>query len=311
MSYITMILNKFPELYEEGIIRFDESMILHTSFEIGGPADIFFTPPSIYVMAELLHFATVSNIPVLIIGKGSNLLIGDKGFRGMVVSTARLNKIVQYGNSVYAECGASLKDLCELAQVKGLSGLEFASGIPGSVGGAVFMNAGAYNGEIKDVLSKSMCLSLNSSNSAFPLQFVPLTNSDHSFAYRSSILSRDRLIHLYSTFELIQASPESIKAKMEELNAMRSSKQPLELPSAGSIFKRPPGHYTGQLIDECNLRGYRIGGAAISDKHCGFIVNVGNATAQDVLNLISYVSTTVKDRFGVELEPEIRLIGEK
>ncbi|PKN79846.1 MAG: UDP-N-acetylenolpyruvoylglucosamine reductase [Candidatus Cloacimonetes bacterium HGW-Cloacimonetes-1] len=306
-----MILNRFPELYETGIIRFDESMRLHTSFRIGGPADIFCTPHSVYVMAELLKFAVSSQIPYLVIGKGSNLLIGDKGFRGMVISTLMLNKIVRFGTSIYAECGATLKDLCDLAQVSGLSGLEFASGIPGSVGGAVFMNAGAYNGEIKDALSKSMCLTRENSASAFPLQFVPLSNLDHLFAYRSSILSRDHLIHLYSVFELKPVPPEDIKAKMDELDAMRSSKQPLDLPSAGSIFKRPPGHFTGQLIDECNLRGHRIGGAAISDKHCGFIVNVGGATAQDVLDLIAFVSASVRDRFGVELEPEIRLIGEK
>ncbi len=286
-------------------------MILHTSFEIGGPADVFCLPPSVYIMAELLNFAVHSQIPFLIIGKGSNLLIGDKGFRGMVISTLLLNKTMQYGNSIYAECGATLKDLCNLAQAKGLSGLEFASGIPGSVGGAVYMNAGAYNGEMKDVLTSSMCLSPESNDSAFPLQFVPLSNSDHCFGYRSSILSRDHLIHLYSIFELVPAVPATIRAKMDELDAMRSSKQPLDLPSAGSIFKRPPGHFTGQLIDECNLRGYRIGGAAISDKHCGFIVNVGNATAQDVLDLIAYVSANVKERFGVDLEPEIRLIGEK
>jgi len=193
---------------------------------------------------------------------------------------------------------------------QGLSGLEFASGIPGSVGGAVYMNAGAYGGEIKDVLycSKYLIPTLDSLGSSASIKH--LKAEEHEFAYRRSVFQSQKLIHLSSVFRLKPDSPDLIKARMDDLNRQRWDKQPMELPSAGSVFKRPEGHYTGKLISDCGLRGFRIGDAAVSEKHCGFIVNLGEATAKQVLELISHIQTTVFNRFGVRLETEIRILGE-
>lgn len=311
MSYQVQALNRFPELFDAGIMVFDEPMKLHTSFKIGGNADVFCYPESFYQVAILIEYALLNEIPYLIIGKGSNLLVSDHGYRGMVISTERLTKIKRYGTFIYAEAGVNLKELCDFALSSGLSGLEFACGIPGSLGGAVFMNAGAYEGEISQILKFSLCLKPIPTREAFPLPSLTLSKAEHDFSYRNSVLQRARLIHLSSVFELKPDVPSVISSRMENFNQMRLAKQPLDLPSAGSVFKRPLGHFTGKLIDECGLRGMQMGGAMISDKHCGFIVNNGNATAAEVLSLIDFVQKTVRDKFGVELETEIRLIGER
>lgn len=252
-----------------------------------------------------------NRINYFVLGKGSNILIGDKGMEGLVIHTARLNRIGHDEHCVSAQCGASLKDLCDYAQKLGLAGLEFASGIPGSVGGAVYMNAGAYGGEIKDVLRYSKYLEPSAQGLRSFASVKHLKAAAHLFGYRSSVFQTSGWIHLSSLFSLTPGDPEAIAERMRELEKQRWSKQPMDLPSGGSVFKRPQGHFTGRLVDDCGLRGFQIGGAAISNKHCGFIVNLGGATAADVLALIEHVQKTVLERFGVLLEPELRLIGRK
>ena len=294
---------------ESSAIRFGEPLSQHTSFRIGGPADVFCEPDTITQLIELLHYAVTNRINYFILGKGSNLLISDKGMEGMVLHTARLDRIGHDEHCVSAQCGASLKDLCAYAQKLGLSGLEFASGIPGSVGGAVFMNAGAYGGEIKDVLHFSKYLRPEPEHLRSHASVRHLKAADHAFGYRQSVFQTSGWIHLSSLFRLTPDAPGAIAERMAELEKQRWDKQPMDLPSGGSVFKRPPGHFTGKLVDYCGLRGFQIGGAAVSNKHCGFIVNLGGATAADVLALIKHVQQTVFERFGVMLEPELRLTG--
>jgi len=314
-SFVTRLISQYPELYEIGIIRLDEPMSEHTSFQIGGAADAFCLPESREQLYVLLAFAQRESVPCLVIGNGTNLLVSDKGIRGMVIATTVLNELRIEEHTLISDCGVEIKTLCEQALTAGLSGLEFACGIPGTVGGAVFMNAGAYGGEIADILHESLCFDplLISSDpyQSFDQCLISLDNPAHQFAYRHSSLQDRGLIHLSSAFRLHPATQSEIKARMDDFSDQRSSKQPLDMPSAGSVFKRPPGHFTGKLIDDCGLRGYRIGGAMISDKHCGFIVNTGTATAADVLALIDHIRRSVLERFGVHLETEIRLIGEQ
>jgi len=293
ITFQALAKEHLADLVETGELRFDEMMNLHTSFKIGGPADLFCLPTSQAQIMQILRFALSHSIPWMILGKGSNLLVSDKGIRGMVICTDNYRKLSIDENYVSAFCGVSLRDLCEFCRDRGLAGLEFASGIPGSVGGAVFMNAGAYGGEIKDVLYCSKCLSptLESIDSSNPV--LHLKAEDHSFSYRHSALQDRGLIQLSSVFRLKPDSPELIKQRMDDLEKQRNDKQPMDLPSAGSVFKRPEGHFTGKLVDDCGLRGCRIGDAAVSDKHCGFIVNLGNATANDVLQVIRHVQSTV------------------
>jgi UDP-N-acetylmuramate dehydrogenase len=306
----SLIIARFPDLVEAGIIRFDEPLSQHCSFRIGGPAEFFCEPQNIGQLIALLDFTLTNRINYFILGKGSNLLISDKGLDGLVVSTSNLNKLSHDDTCLSAWCGASLKDLCGLALELGLTGLEFASGIPGSVGGAVFMNAGAYGGEIKDALycSKYLIPDLDNLRSVDPVKH--LKAEQHRFSYRRSIFQSGDFIHLSSVFRLRRDDPLVIAQRMQELEQQRWARQPMDLPSAGSVFKRPEGFFTGKLVDDCGLRGFQIGGAAVSDKHCGFIVNLGGATAADVLAVIRHVQKEVFDRFGVRLETELRLIGE-
>lgn len=300
----------FPDLIEMRLIRFDEPMSLHTSFEIGGPADVWFTPNTQAQLIKILVFALEFDVPYAVIGKGSNLLVSDCGIRGIAISTSLLNKITRDEIFVSAFCGTELKALCDFTAEEGLAGLEFASGIPGSVGGAVFMNAGAYNGEIKDLLYCSKCLSPTLASLTSANAVIHLKAEKHDFSYRYSALQRHGYIHLSSVFRLMDDDPASIKARMQDLHDQRWDKQPMDLPSGGSVFKRPDGFYTGKLVDDCGLRGFQIGAAAVSNKHCGFIVNLGGASAADVLALIRHVQNTVFNRFGVRLETEIRMLGE-
>jgi UDP-N-acetylmuramate dehydrogenase len=229
----------------------------------------------------------------------------------VVVSTAGFTKITRDEDYISAFCGVLLKDLCDFVMDLGLSGLEFAGGIPGSVGGAVFMNAGAYGGEIKDVLYCSKCLipDIQSLSSTSPV--LHLKAEEHKFTYRHSALQELSLIHLSSVFHLKPEAPCAIKLQMDKLETQRWEKQPMDLPSAGSVFKRPEGYFTGKLVDDCGLRGFRIGDAAVSDKHCGFIVNLGSAKAKEVMQVIHHVQKTVFEHFGVCLETEIRILGEQ
>ena len=306
-----LIKEQLPTLIEKGNIRFDVPLAPYTSFKIGGPAEVFCQPQNIEELIDILKFAISFNIPYFILGNGSNLLISDKGVDGIVIQTTALNQLKHKGNFITAYCGTTLKDLCYFAKEEGLSGLEFASGIPGTVGGAVFMNAGAYGSEIKDVLLCSDYLepNLDSLNSLNPIKH--LSANEHNFSYRKSIFQEKKLIHINSVFQLQPEDTSVIAERMCSFEVKRKDKQPLELPSAGSVFKRPEGFYTGKLIEECGLRGYQIGKAAISEKHCGFIVNLGGATAADVLALIKYVQETVYNRFGVKLETEIRFLGKE
>lgn len=302
--------SRFADDVATGKVLFDELMSKHTTFQIGGPADVFCMPESQMELVMLLRYALETGTPYMILGKGSNLLVSDKGVRGMVISTDRFVKISRDENFVSAFCGATLKDVSEFAAEIGLSGLEFAHGIPGSVGGAVFMNAGAYGGEIKDVLYCSKCLEPRIDKLDGIRSIMHIKAEDHDFVYRGSSLQSRGLIHLSSVFKLTPDDPDAIKARIADLEKQRWDKQPMEMPSAGSIFKRPEGHFTGKLVDDCGLRGYRIGDAAVSDKHCGFIVNLGQATAADVQALIAHVQTTVYNKFGVLLETEVRIVGE-
>ena len=306
-----LIKEQLPALIEKGNIRFDVPLAPYTSFKIGGPAEVFCQPQNIEELIDILKFALSFNIPYFILGNGSNSLISDKGVDGIVIQTSALNQLKHEENFIEAYCGATLKDLCYFAKEEGLSGLEFASGIPGTVGGAVFMNAGAYGSEIKDVLLSSDYLepNLDSLNSLNPIKH--LNANEHNFAYRRSIFQEKNLIHIKSVFQLQPEDPNIITERMRSFEEKRKEKQPLDLPSAGSVFKRPEGFYTGKLIEQCGLRGYQIGKAAISEKHCGFIVNLGGATAADVLALIKYVQETVYNRFGVTLETEIRFLGKE
>jgi len=307
----TLIQTRFPDLVANGAIRFDEPLSKHCSFEIGGPAEAFCEPDSVTQLIEMLAFALSNHLTYFILGKGSNVLISDKGMEGMIIHTGRLNQIQRDEHCVSAQCGASLRDLCFFAQENGLAGLECASGIPGSVGGAVFMNAGAYGGEIKDVLHFSKYLEPTPEGLKDFSSVKHLKAEEHLFGYRSSVFQNSGFIHLSSLFQLRPDDPKAILQRMEELDYERNSKQPMDLPSGGSAFKRPPGYYAGKLIDDCELRGFQLGGAAISKKHCGFIVNLGGATAADVQALIAHVQNTVYERFEVKLEPELRLIGRK
>jgi UDP-N-acetylmuramate dehydrogenase len=310
MNLPALIKPRFPELFEAGIIAFGIPLKDHCSFKIGGLAEVYCQPQNQAQLVSLLAFCLQESIPYFILGKGSNLLISDKGVQGVVISTDSFTKITLDEDYISAFSGVLLKDLCDFAQVNGLSGLEFASGIPGSVGGAVFMNAGAYGGEIKDVLYCSKCLAPDLESLLSPNPVIHLKAAEHEFSYRHSYLQDKGLIHLSSVFKLTPESPDLIRQKMAELEQQRWDKQPMDLPSAGSVFKRTEGHYTGKLVDDCGLRGFRIGGAAVSAKHCGFIVNLGNATASEVLQVIKHVQDTVYARFGVHLQTEIRIIGE-
>ncbi len=310
MSYRNKVIAALPDMVEAGLILFEVPLKDHCSFNIGGPADVFCTPKTQSQFIAILLFCLNNNIPYFILGNGSNLLISDKGLRTVVINTTGFVKLTRDEDYISAFCGVSLHELSEFAQKMGLSGLEFAHGIPGSVGGAVYMNAGAYGGEIKDVLYCSKCLvpSIASLSSSSPILHLKAT--DHHFGYRSSVFQQGNLIHLSSVFHLVQRAPEEILARMNELKEQRWDKQPMDMPSAGSVFKRPEGHFTGKLVDDCGLRGFRIGDAAVSDKHCGFIVNLGSATASEVMQVIRHVQKTVMDNFGVKLETEIRIIGD-
>lgn len=303
-------LRQIPSLIEGTRLRINEPLSEHCSFKIGGPADLFAEPNSETELVQLLKLAITQHIPYFVLGKGSNLLISDKGMRALVISTDHLTKISRDDHCISAYAGVLLEDLCNFALDAGLSGLEFASGIPGSVGGAVFMNAGAYGGEIKDVLYNCRCLKPELEQLARKNPITYLKNADLALSYRHSILQDTDYILVSSVFQLKPDDPALISERMQDLHRQRWEKQPMELPSGGSVFKRPEGHFTGKLIDDCGLRGHRIGDAAISEKHCGFIVNLGKATSQDVLNLIKYVQQSVFDSFGVILEPELRLVGE-
>ena len=274
----------------------------YTSFKIGGKADLMAFPDTESKISELYSFSNQSGVPVLVIGKGSNLLISDNGFRGLVINTCKFDKISLLDDTtVYCESGASLLKVCRFALENSLSGLEFAFGIPGTAGGAAYMNAGAYGGEMKDVLVSCEHIDKNGIKSRF-------SGDELNLSYRHSVYSDSPYLITSLTLKLKKGNKDEIKAKMDELMGKRIDKQPLDYPSAGSTFKRPEGYFAGALIEQCGLKGYQLGGARVSEKHAGFVINADNATSKDVLDLINHCQKTVYDETGVTLETEVKII---
>ena len=282
----------------------NEPMSAHTTLKLGGPADYLVFPRSREEIAALFAEAGAYNVPVTVIGHGSNLLVLDGGIRGLVISVGKnMREIRREGNLLTAQGGAMLGALANEAAEAGLTGLEFASGIPGTVGGGVSMNAGAYDGEMSQVVVRV--------NGITPAgQPVSLSAEEMEFGYRTSAVSRLNFVVTEAVFRLREGNPAEIRARMAELNAKRAEKQPLDQPSAGSTFKRPEGYYAAALIDQCGLKGYAVGGAMVSMKHAGFLVNTGTSS-RDFLELMKKVQQVVEERAGVKLEPEIRILGEE
>ncbi len=281
----------------------DEPMSRHTTFRIGGPADYFVCPDREQI-AEVLAVAKKCGMAITVIGNGSNLLVGDKGIRGLVVEIgSAMNQIMVDKNHITAGAGALLSQVAAKAAAAELGGMEFAAGIPGSVGGAVTMNAGAYGGEMKDILRTVTVLTPEG-------ELKTLDISEMDLSYRHSCVPEQQYIVLEAEIELGYKPEEEIRAQMEELRNKRIEKQPLEYPSAGSTFKRPEGYFAGKLIMDAGLRGYRVGDAQVSEKHCGFVINRKNASAQEVRQLMQDVQDKVKAQFGVMLEPEVKMLGE-
>ena len=274
----------------------------HTSFKIGGNADLFVSPQNADELSAVLACLKKERIPYFILGKGSNLLVSDKGIEGAVVHLQRLDKITVKGDTVTAGAGASLAAVCVVAMQNGLSGLEFAYGIPGSVGGAMYMNAGAYGGEMSQVVLSAKGIDSNGKT-------VSLSLGEMQLGYRTSIFKKNGMAVTEITFKLERGNSAEIQAEMEDFMARRRDKQPLQYPSAGSTFKRPEGHFAGALIEKNGLKGTRVGGAMVSEKHAGFLINYDNATANDVLTLMKKVQEKVLIADGVKLEPEIIFVG--
>lgn len=299
------LVQELSTLLPHDRIRLREPMSAHTSFQIGGPADVLIAPASLNELKVSLAWVRRHGIPVTIIGNGTNLLVRDKGIRGLVVKIAgNLSAVSFRGTNVTAEAGLPLADLSRIAAERGLTGLEFACGIPGTLGGAVVMNAGAYGGEMKDVVARVSVIDLEGAEAT-------LNRGDLGFGYRKSSLQRGDRIVISVDLELKEGDAGAIAAVMEDLQKRRKAKQPLDWPSAGSVFKRPEGHFTGQLIEGAGLKGARVGDAQVSEIHSGFIVNRGRATAADVLGLIRRIQEEVLSRSSVRLVPEIRIIGEE
>lgn len=288
-----------------GRVIYNEEMKKHTTFKIGGPVDAMIIPENENEMIDAVKILRANNIDFMIIGNGSNLLISDKGIRGVVIKTGdEFNDIKVKGDKIFCQAGALLSKISNIALKNDLKNFEFASGIPGSIGGAMVMNAGAYGGEMKDVVMKVRALDKEGNIEEY-------TNKEMNFRYRNSRVWDEGLIVLAVELALEKGDYREIKEKIDELTCKRTSKQPLEYPSGGSTFKRPEGYYAGKLIDDSGLRGIRYRGAMVSEKHCGFVINVDNATCSDVLHLIDVVKKVVRDKFGVELEREIKLIGDE
>ena len=303
MNRFLIYKDLLEQIYSSDELQINEEMKNHIYFKVGGKVDILLNPSNSEQIIETLKICKGNNIPYYIIGNGSNILVKDGGIRGIVIKLCKVDNIEVNGNEIKAYGGALLKDISTNALNNSLTGFEFACGIPGSVGGAVFMNAGAYNGEIKDVIKEAEVMDKDGN-------IFTLSKDELELGYRASKVMKDNLIVISATFLLESGDEQKIEARIKDLTFKREERQPLEYPSAGSTFKRPEGHFAGKLIEDAGLKGYSIGGAAVSSKHSGFVINKGGATAKDVLDLIKYVQDTVKQKFDVELNPEIRIIGE-
>ena len=286
-------------------IRVKEPMKNHTTFRIGGPVDILVSPQSLAELQLTLDYCQRHGLPLVVFGRGSNILVRDKGIRGVAIKIgSNLQAMQVEGEQIYAQAGISLALLAQRAASNSLSGLEFAEGIPGSLGGAIVMNAGAYDGEMQDRVTEVQAISIAGQERIFQ-------SGELGFSYRSSVFQHNGFIIVAARLQLVKGNRESIRARMQAHSRSRREKQPLEYPSAGSVFKRPPGFYVGPMIEELGLKGCRIGGAEVSVKHAGFIVNSGSATASEVLELIAVIKQAAQDKYGVDLQPEIKVIGEE
>ncbi len=284
-------------------IFMEEPMKKHTTFRVGGPADVLVQPDET-ALAAILALCRQYHVSYSFIGNGSNLLVGDKGIRGVVIEmTDPMGNIEVDGTKITAQAGAMLSKIANTAASNGLGGMEFAAGIPGSVGGAVVMNAGAYGGEMKDIIEKVYVLDENGAQ-------LELDRDALDLGYRHCCIPEKKYIVTKVVLELVPRNEAEIRSEMKELNEKRAEKQPLQYPSAGSTFKRPEGYFAGKLIMDAGLRGYQVGGAQVSEKHCGFVINKGDATAADICQLMRDVSDKVQAQFGVVLEPEVKMIGE-
>lgn len=296
------IRQKFASIVGDDNIRIGEPMSLHTTFQVGGPADYFVMPGNSKEVKKAIELCKKEDIPYYIIGNGSNLIVRDQGYRGAIIQLYdHMCSCEIKGTKVKVQSGMKLSVLARLLCENGLKGFEFASGIPGTIGGAVSMNAGAYNGEMKDVVSGATVLDRNQ-------EIRYLTLKELEMGYRTSKISREGYILLEAEMNLQKGSPEEIQSCIMDLTNRRNEKQPLDFPSAGSTFKRPEGYFAGKLIMDAGLAGFRIGNAMVSEKHCGFVVNAGQATAEDVINVIHAVIEKVEEKFGIRLEPEVKII---
>ncbi|MBQ7774645.1 MAG: UDP-N-acetylmuramate dehydrogenase [Lachnospiraceae bacterium] len=284
-------------------IYINEPMSKHTTFRIGGAADCLLQIENVEQLKKVQRYLQQLEVSYFVLGNGSNLLIGDEGYRGVILEIAdKMNEVRVMGNRLVAQAGAPMSKIARIACENGLAGFEFAAGIPGTIGGGVVMNAGAYGGELKQVVSLVRVVDKEGN-------LLELDNATMEFGYRTSAIKHQPFTVAEVEIELQSGDRADIKARMEELAAKRREKQPLEYPSAGSTFKRPEGYFAGELIMKAGLRGYQIGGAQVSEKHCGFVINRGDATAEDVKQLIAHVQETVKHQFGVALEPEVIILG--
>lgn len=284
-------------------VKVNEPMKNHTTFRIGGNADYFVTPSTKEELQEILQLLNKEQVPYFVLGNGSNLLVSDEGYRGVILQIGRnYQSIKKKDRRITVKSGITMARLANFALENSLTGLEFASGIPGTAGGGAIMNAGAYGGEMKDVLKEVLCMNRQG-------EIFTLKGEEMELTYRDSRMKRENLIVLELVLELQDGDQEKIRQRHEELKEARTSKQPLEYPSAGSTFKRPEGLFAGKLIMDAGLKGYQIGGAKVSEKHAGFVINAGGATAADVKALMEHIVKTVQEQFGVTLEPEVLFVG--
>lgn len=298
------IRKMFCDLLGEDRVFTEEAMSQHTTFKIGGPADYFLMPDKGEDVGRVIKICKEKEIPYFILGNGSNLLVGDGGYRGAVIQIYRnMSSVTVEGNEITAQAGALLSAVAAAAKNASLTGFEFAGGIPGTIGGAVVMNAGAYGGEMKDVLTEVTVMNAEGDIFTLPTEELEL-------GYRTSIIKTAGYIVLEAKIRLKEGDSEVIRETMKDLTIRRTTKQPLEYPSAGSTFKRPEGYFAGKLIMDSGLAGYQVGGAQVSEKHCGFVINAGGATARDVRTLMDNVRDIVYKKYGVTLEPEVKFLGE-
>lgn len=297
--------DKLTSVIAKERVYVDEPMSRHTTFRVGGPADFFVTPKAKEEVRDVIRICKEAGMPYYIIGNGSNLLVSDAGYRGVIVQIYKeMNEVKVEGDLVKAQAGALLSGIAAKALGAELSGFEFASGIPGTIGGACVMNAGAYGGEMKDVLESVTALTGEG-------KIIELGRNELELGYRTSVIAKKGYIVLGAVLKLERGDGEKIKTYMDELKEKRVTKQPLEYPSAGSTFKRPEGYFAGKLIEDAGLRGFQVGGAQVSEKHCGFVINRDHATAADIMELMRQVQIRVKENSGVDLEPEVKRLGDE